>query len=215
MHPNNLPVFPIDPLHPQSEVIDKAVHILRAGGVVMFPAMGLYGLAADAGNARAVEKVYRLKQRPADKPVLVLIADIGELDNLVTHIPDAAWRLITKLWPGGVTLIFHAKKTVSERLTAGTGKIGVRMPVHPVAMALCRKMGRPITGTSANISGEKGWSDIGEMDISIAYKLDLILNAGPLSGGSVSTVVDVTVDPPAVLRVGRVSEIQILSAIVP
>ena len=115
-------------------------------------------------------------------------------------------------WPGKVTLVFKASQTVPCHLTAGTGKIGIRLAGHPVAAALVRSLGRPITGTSANLSGESGCRRLGDLEPQLARQLDAALDAGPLKGGIGSTVVDVTGDIPRILREGEISETEILSA---
>jgi len=194
----------IDPENPQPEIIDTSIRILQAGGVISFPTKCLYGLGADALNPDAVEMVFKIKQRPHRVPLLVLIGDIPSLDDWVKEIPSAATHIIDKLWPGGVTLVFEARDHIPENLTGGTGKIGVRMPQHPVALALAKRMGGPITGTSANFYGYSGCSEIDHIDFLIAEKLDLILDAGPLEGGVGSTVVDVTGEIPRILREGVV-----------
>jgi L-threonylcarbamoyladenylate synthase len=203
----------IDPFHPHPDIIEEAVGMILSGGVIMFPTRGLYGLGADANHHEAVEKVFQIKQRPLDKALLVLIGDRADLDDLVKYIPGSAENIMKRFWPGGVTIVFEAKETVSESLTAGTGKIGARMPEHPVALALSKAFGGPITGTSANLSGSPGCKKIDDIDFSVAKELDLILDAGPLSGGTGSTVVDVTVNPPVILRVGSVSEEEIFAAL--
>ena len=203
----------IDPFHPQPEIITEASDIIKSGGVIMFPTRGIYGLAADAANPDAVAKVFDIKQRPSDKPLLVLVSKVADLDNLVSRIPVSAEKIIKRIWPGGVTLVFGAKETISEILTAKTGKIGIRMTEHPVALALCRAFGGPITGTSANLSGSPGCVKVDDIDKAVADKLDLILDAGPLEGGAGSTVVDITVDPPVILRAGSLPEAEILAAL--
>jgi L-threonylcarbamoyladenylate synthase len=116
-----------------------------------------------------------------------------------------------RFWPGKITLVFEALPAVPECLTAGTGKIGIRQPGHPVAAALVKTFQGPVTGTSANLSGSPGCRQIADLDPQVARKLDLILDAGPLRGGSGSTVVDVTQDIPRILRVGQIGEQEILA----
>lgn len=193
--------------------IAKAVKIIRSGGVVVFPAKCLYGLAVDALNQKAVERVFNIKQRPVTNPLLVLIDNIRQLDLLVQQIPEAAYLLIEQFWPGNITLVFNALDNLPAALTAGTGKIGVRIPGHPVARELVKQVKIPITGTSANISGQAGCSDISELDPQIAYSVDMILDAGILKGGAGSTVVDVTCNPVKVIREGVVSRVKILETL--
>ena len=193
----------IDPARPEPEIIEEAAGAIAAKKVVVFPTRCLYGLGADAFDAQTVEQVFSLKQRPENKPVLVLIPNRREVSRLATRVSEAARRLMDEIWPGDLTLVFFARPEVPEILTAGTGKIGIRLPGHPAAAALVEAIGRPITGTSANLSGGSGVARVQELAPEIADRVDLILDAGPLKGGVGSIVVDVTVDPPKILREGR------------
>jgi len=199
-----LKVIQADPLNPRQDHIVLASRIIKAGGVIVFPTQHLYGLGADAMNAKAVDRVFQIKRRPYHKPLLVLISDQDELTRLVQHISPAAERIMACWWPGAVTLIFRGKATLPANLMAGTGKIGVRMPQHPVALALSKVLGGPFTATSANISGGLGCSTISDLDTRIADHVDLILDVGTLKGGTGSTVVDVTADSPIILREGAI-----------
>ncbi|MBF0469693.1 MAG: L-threonylcarbamoyladenylate synthase [Desulfamplus sp.] len=232
------------------DIIRKAANIIHAGGVVVFPAKCLYGLAADALNPAAVQRVFEIKQRPLTNPLLVLVDDISQLDLLVQPVleivpsvsemqpvsknrsslqsgldrpemkpesknllPASAQALIKKFWPGSITIVFNAVDGLPEALTAGTGKIGIRMPGHPVARALVRQVGSPITGTSANISGKAGCQDIALLDPHILSRVDMVLDSGILKGGIGSTVVDVTCDSVKIAREGQVSGHEVIKAI--
>ncbi|BBO86266.1 hypothetical protein DSCO28_68320 [Desulfosarcina ovata subsp. sediminis] len=195
--------YRIDPAHSDSGCIQLAVERLKRGGVIVFPTSGLYGLGADALSERSVQRVFAIKRRPADKPVLVLLSGIQDMNRLVREVPDYARPLLT-LWPGGITFIFPAAEAVPAALTGGTGKIGIRLPLHPVARALAEGLGGPITGTSANISGRPPASSVAALDPGIRRAADLILDAGKLSGGPGSTIVDVTCWPVRVVREGAV-----------
>ncbi len=203
----------INSQRPEIETIKEAAAIIRRGGVIAFPTRCLYGLGADAFNPDAVERVIQIKQRPDDKPILVLIDTRNRLKSLVTHIPPAADAIMEAFWPGRVTLVFEARDMLAVQLTAQTGKIGVRLPGHPAASALVKHVKGPVTGTSANLSGRAGCHRAQDLEPQIAGQLDLILDAGTLMGGVGSTVVDVTVDPPRVLRDGQVSANDILSRV--
>jgi L-threonylcarbamoyladenylate synthase len=202
-----------DALHPDPDLIEAACRVIRAGGVVAFPASSLYGLAADAFNQSAVSRVFRMKKRPANKPILVLIRNRAALASLAAHVPPEAAVLMSVFWPGSVTLLFPARETIPEHLTAGSGKIGIRIPAHPVARALVRQLDFPITGTSANISGQPGVDIAAGLSELLAEPPDLILDAGRLKGGAGSTVVDVSVSPPRVLREGAVKAAEVLAAL--
>ena len=206
-------VYKINPEHPESEVVQRAVILLKQGGIVAFPTRCLYGLGADAFNAEAVDRVFQLKQRPPQKPISILIDRRIQLERLVSHVTKTASRIMDQFWPGRVTLVLEAADTVPHYLTAGSGKIGIRLPGHPVAAALVASLGAPLTGTSANLSGKPGWRCIDDSDPQVVQQLDVILDAGPLKGGNGSTVVDVTQDVPKVLREGQISEKEILTLV--
>ena len=197
-------ILTVDPGAPQPAVIQQAADAISQGHIIAFPTTSLYGLGADALNPDAVKKIFDLKQRDPGKPVLVLVKDRAALAPLVTAIPETAVPVMENFWPGQVTLVFNASKMVPPVLTAGTGKIGIRMPLHKVAQALVQASAHPITGTSANVSGDKGYARLSDFSAQIKNRLRLVLDAGPLRGGIGSTVVDVTTDPPRILRQGDV-----------
>jgi L-threonylcarbamoyladenylate synthase len=206
-------IIKVEPVDPAPAAIKTAAAVIKAGGTIAFPTRCLYGLGSDAFKAAAVERLYTLKQRAAQKPILVLIDHPGQLDRLVTHVPGIAAKIMQQFWPGQVTLVFEAGKEVSAALTGGSGKIGIRLPGHPVASALVEAVAAPITGTSANLSGRPGCHRIRDLAPQLSHQLDLILDAGPLAGGRGSTVVDVTQgDRPVVLREGSISAREIMRA---
>lgn len=211
--PKSLKIIQVDPLNPRDDHIVESFQIIKDGGVIVFPTQYLYGLGADALNVEAVDKVFAIKQRSYHKPLLVLIPHRQDLKRLVQHVSSAAVHIMNCFWPGAVTLVFKAKDTVPENLTANTGKVGIRMPQHPVALALSKAVGGPLTATSANITGDSGCSTVSDIDLRISNNVDLILDAGPLKGGTGSTVVDVTIDPPKILRDGAISAKDIFIAL--
>lgn len=143
----------IDPVNPDPKVIRRAIDIIRSGGIVVYPTSMLYGLGADATNREAVSRVFSIKGRMETKPVSILISQQTDVFPLVADIPHAARRIMERLWPGGVTLVFRASGFLPENLTAKTGKIGIRLPLHPAAKRLLKDAGVPVTATSANLSG--------------------------------------------------------------
>jgi L-threonylcarbamoyladenylate synthase len=203
----------VDSERPQREAIAQAAADIQSGGVVVFPTTGLYGLGTDAMDRQAVERLFEIKKRPTGKPILVLIHELPQLQPLVRFIPAPAEKLINRFWPGQVTLIFPARRSLPDGLTAGSAKIGVRLASHPTAIELLQAVGRPLTGTSANLSDQPGCADISELDRAIADSVDLILDAGRLAGGQGSTIVDVTVNPPVVIREGAVAASRIQAAL--
>ncbi|MBW2176434.1 MAG: threonylcarbamoyl-AMP synthase [Deltaproteobacteria bacterium] len=203
----------VSALKPDPQVIASAVNVIKTGGIVAFPTSGLYGLGADALNRLAVERVYRVKQRDFGKPILVLIKDALDLKKVCTQVPELAIRMMAAFWPGRLTIILEARPELPDVLTGGTGKIGIRVPLHPVARALVTALDSPITGTSANLSGKKGCSSVSDLNPGLAEGLDLVLDAGHLEGGIGSTVVDVTFDPPLVVREGAISKKRLSSVL--
>ena len=206
-------IIRVDAYRPGSEAIKQAAAIIQSGGVVVFPTACLYGLGADAMDRQAVERLFEIKHRSTGKPILVLIHNLSQLQQLVRFIPVAAEKLINRFWPGQVTLIFQALRSLPEALTAGSAKIGVRLAGHPTAVELLQAVGRPLTGTSANLSDQPGCADIFKLDRVMAEGVDLILDAGRLEGGRGSTIVDVTVNPPVVIREGVVAASHIQAAL--
>lgn len=211
--PSNPKIQSVEPNHPDPSLILRAARIIAAGGLVIFPTRTLYGLGADAMNPVAVARVFSVKGRPAEKPVSVLVKSREDLPRLVEKIPKAAVRLMEAFWPGRITLVFQARPSVPPVLTAGTGKIGIRIPEHPVAVALAAALNTSLTGTSANLSGHVGASGVHQLPSGIIDRVDLVLDAGQLAGGIGSTVVDMTVDPPEVLREGTVSKEALFSVL--
>ena len=203
----------IHPENPQPELILQAAAVIRKGGVVSFPTRCLYGLGADALDGAAVAKIFALKQRPGHKPLPVLIGHTSQLERLVKDIPVVADKIIEHFWPGKITIVFAAKDSLPDNLTARSGKIGIRLAGQKVAAALLSELENPITGTSANISGYAGCSRIEDLDFRIAQQVDLILDAGTLKGGRGSSVVDVTGETLQILREGEISSRQILALI--
>jgi len=179
---------------------------INAGRLVVFPTRALYGIGADIYQPDAVSRVFEAKRRSADKPVSALIRSESQLNELAAEVPEMAVRLMDRFWPGLITLVFTAQPAVPSALTGNFGKIGIRMPAHPVAATLLAQLSHPITGTSANLSGQPGYAQISGLAAEIGKEMAMILDAGPLAGGAGSTVVDVTTTPPIVLREGGVSE---------
>ena len=199
-----IPIIKVDPSRDFQNAINKASDILLSGGLVAYPTESFYGLAVDSTNENAIRRLFLLKQRSPGRPLLILIPSIEVLDQYVAHIPPIAHQLIDEFWPGGLTLVFEAGQKVSPLLTAGTDKIGIRLSPHPIATALAQAIGAPITGTSANISGKPACRNAGEVSGSFKEWVDLILDGGATTGKVGSTVLDITVDPPLILREGMI-----------
>lgn len=184
--------------------INEAARVIFAGGVVAVPTESFYGLAANALDNVAIERLLTIKRRREDHPILILIHSAEELPKYVIHIPPVALRLIAAFWPGGLTLVFESSPRISAVLTGGKGKIGVRRSSHPVPTALARICGIAITGTSANVTGAPPCDRAEDVYEALGSQIDLILDGGKTEGGKGSTVLDVTVTPPEVVREGMV-----------
>jgi L-threonylcarbamoyladenylate synthase len=195
----------INPFDPEGRLIKEAAHTLRNGGVIGYPTETVYGLGADAYNEEALERLFKIKGREADKPISILIGNMEMLDEVAARIPPVATGLIRGHWPGPLTIIFEASKTCPPILTGDSGKIGVRISPHPTARKLLEAFKKPITSTSANLSGMPSLSDPNEVYSVFRGRIDLILDVGKTAGEGVSTVIDVTVSPPRVLREGVVN----------
>jgi L-threonylcarbamoyladenylate synthase len=181
--------------------IEKGVQILQKGGVIAFPTDTVYGLGADAFNTRAVERVYEIKNRPRHQQFPLLVADIEQLATLAEPIPEFAWFLARRFWPGGLTLVLSRKDSLPAHLASGP-TIAVRVPNHPVCLALTKGLGKPITGTSANVSGQPAALTAEEVKQQLGGRIDLVIHGGKCPGGGESTIVDVTHEPPTILRQG-------------
>ncbi|MDE2059082.1 MAG: threonylcarbamoyl-AMP synthase [candidate division NC10 bacterium] len=195
---------------PSASAVARAVLVLRKGGLVAFPTDTLYALGADASNPLAVRRVFVAKGRSLRSPIPLLVADLMMATRLVGELPEAAVRLAERYWPGPLTLIVRAPRGICTLLTAGTGRIGLRAPDAAVALTLIRQFGGPVTGTSANRSRDKDPLDAHEVLRQLGDQVDLVLDGGPVAGRSPSTVVDVTVSPPVIVRRGPVRQEEIL-----
>lgn len=185
--------------------LGEAAGVISRGGIVAVPTESFYGLAVDATNEQAIERLLVVKKRPPDNPVLILVSSIGALERYVKDIPAAARLLMESFWPGGLTIVFAAGPATSPLLTAGTGKIGIRLSSHPVPTGLSRIAGVPITGTSANISGQPACVTGAGVIAAFGKNVDLTLDDGETPGGVGSTILDATVTPPRILREGMVT----------
>jgi L-threonylcarbamoyladenylate synthase len=192
----------------------QAKSILKAAGLIIFPTDTFYGLGADPFSAEAIRKIFQAKNRAADKALLVLIAEKEDVPLLTNgEIPPIAKTCMDAFWPGPLTLLFEANKDLPRELTAGTGKIGLRLPGNADTRKLISDIGHPITAPSANLSGEKEPESIAQIADELKNQVDLILDSGLAPGGKPSTVLDTTQSPPVLLRQGAVSSDRIESAI--
>jgi L-threonylcarbamoyladenylate synthase len=193
----------LDPMAPAPAGLRAATDVLRAGGAVAFPTETFYGLAAAALDPASVKRIFALKGRPDSKPLLVLVDSVAMAET-VAHVGEPARALMKRYWPGALTLVLPARAIVPADVTAGTGTLGVRVSSHPIAHGLVRTLGEPVTAPSANPSGREPPTTARAVVAYFGDGLDLVLDGGPTAGGAPSTVLDMTVDPPAIIRQGAV-----------
>lgn len=194
-------------------IVDEAVRVIRGGGVILYPTDTIYGLGCNAFNAQAVERVYAIKKRPYNQPVLVLIGSLIRLEDLVDEITLKAQRLLNVFWPGPVTFVFRAKSSVHNCILSEDGKIGIRLPKHELCRRLCDLSDVPVLSTSANISGMPQTGNIDILKNIFAKEVDLLIDSGNCASITVSTIVDVSGTEPVVLRDGVISREEIESAL--
>src|SRR3989449_5449056 len=195
--------------------LQEAGHVVRGGGVIAFPTETFYGLGVDPFNVQAVQRLYALKGRPPQtSAILVLTRSRHELLALVSEITPAAERLMEACWPGPLTLVFRAAVAVPSVLTAGTGTIGVRLSAYPDVRRVLDVIGGPLTGTSANRTGQPPSTTAEDVERAFGADVDLIVNGGPTPGGLPSTVGDTALSPPRLIREGCVAQ-TVLRAVLP
>jgi L-threonylcarbamoyladenylate synthase len=208
-------IVKLDGMASTATLLVKAAQIIRAGGLVAFPTETVYGLGANALDAGAVERIFLAKGRPANNPVIVHAAELAAAKEIVSVWPERAERLAQLFWPGPLTLVLPRSPIVPDVVTAGGSTVAVRMPQHPVALALIRASGVPIAAPSANTSGAISPTTAEHVLQALAGKVDLILDGGPTIFGLESTVLDLSRTPPRLLRPGHITPAQIEAVIGP
>jgi len=198
---------------PTEAAIAEAARILRNGGLVVFPTETVYGLGAHALDARAVARIFEVKNRPRFDPLIVHIADSAMLDALCESVPGPARRLIERFWPGPLTVVLPKRPVVPDIVTAGLPTVAVRWPSHPVAQALLRAAGIPVAAPSANPFGRLSPTRVEHLDPALRAQVDLIIDGGPCEFGVESTIVYATEEAVTVLRLGAVP-VEALEAVV-
>ncbi|MCD5413518.1 MAG: threonylcarbamoyl-AMP synthase [Clostridiales bacterium] len=180
--------------------------VLANGGTVAFPTETVYGIGANALNSEAARKIFEAKRRPADNPLIVHIAEIENVYPLVEKVSKKARKLMTKFWPGPLTIIFRKSKQVPAIVTAGLDTVAVRMPNHPIALCVIKESGVPIAAPSANISGKPSPTRGNHVVDDLFGRVDIIINGGDCEVGLESTVLDMTINPSVILRPGGVTK---------
>ncbi|MCH7780967.1 MAG: threonylcarbamoyl-AMP synthase [Acidobacteria bacterium] len=199
-------VTPVNPREPKPARIEAAAKVLRAGGVVALPTETFYGLAVDSSRGNAVARLNRLKVKDDDSPVLLLAADMAQVERVSSAPPPSFALLARAFWPGPLTLVLPAAPGLSSQVTGGRGTVAVRVPGIALPRMLAEVLGNPVTGVSANLHGQRPPRTAGEVAESFPEGIDLLLDGGPTPGGGPSTLVDLTGTKPRVLRRGLVLE---------
>ncbi len=197
-------VVSVNPEHPEPALIHTAAEMVRTGGLVAFPTETVYGLGANALDATAVERIFQAKGRPASDPLIVHLAGYQHLDTVASEIPPLAGILAHHFWPGPLTLVLHKKPLVPANVSAGRATVAVRVPHHPVALALLEAVGLPIAAPSANRFSRPSPTSAQHVLDDLDGRVDMVLDGGTTRIGLESTVVDLTRDPPVLLRPGGV-----------
>lgn len=189
----------------EKDVLSQAAALVAAGGVIAYPTDTFYGLGADAANEQAIQKIFAIKGRNFANPISVIIGSRQEIHSLVRNIPANALILIEYFWPGPLTLVFEAASSVLPSLTANSGKIGIRLPGYESARKIAILAGRPLTATSANLSGEPECRSATEALKQLGDKLDAVVDLPAPPGVQGSTIIDVTGNQPRLLRQGVIT----------
>ena len=192
--------------------LEEAVRSLNSGGVVVFPTDTLYGLGADVFSLAALQRIFSIKGRRAVLALPVLVSGLDQVEAVAQPMSAQAQRLAERFWPGPLTLVMRRSPDLPGLVTGGADTVAVRMPGHPVPLELARRLGRPITGTSANRSGQPDLLDLSALENQLGNLVDHIIQTGPVPAGTASTIVNVTGDTPQLLRGGAISLEEILEA---
>jgi L-threonylcarbamoyladenylate synthase len=203
----------LDPLSPDAGIVAAAAEVLRQGGVVAYPTDTLYGLAVDARNDRAVERLFTLKGRDAASAIALIAADVGMAEDVAADgFGELERRMAAAFWPGPLTIVVPASPILAAALSP-RGTIGVRVPAHLVARALSAALGASLTATSANLSGRPPAVTADEVAAALGDRIDLLLDAGPAPGGAPSSVVEIVEGRPLLHRAGAVAWDRVLESV--
>lgn len=187
------------------ETIHHARQLLRSGEVIAFPTDTVYGVGAHAFRPEAVAALYAVKNRPMSKAIPILVAQIDDMARVARQVPAIAWNLAERFWPGGLTLVLPCAEKVPSVVTAGGDTVAIRCPDHPIPLALANAIGAPLAATSANLSGQPSPTTARQVVGQLAGRVPLVIDGGECPGGVASTVIDLSTDPPRLLRTGAVS----------
>lgn len=196
------PIVPIDPKDPQPEQIAEVCRVLDRGGVVAMPTDTVYGLAANPYLLAAVDRVYTIKGRSRVKALSLLVGGMAQAIELARDVPEVFYDLAERFWPGPLTLILEASGRLPRKVTANTGHVAMRHPRAPIPVAVSLKAGYPLIGTSANLSGRPECLNAQEAELQLGDRLDAIVDGGPAASPLPSTILDLTTNPPQLVREG-------------
>jgi L-threonylcarbamoyladenylate synthase len=194
----------VDPRAPQSDAIQEAATWIRDGGVVALPTDTLYGLAVNPFDRTAVARLFAAKGRPEARALPLIAADAAQVVTWIGPLSATAGRLARRFWPGPLTLLMPAPVALAREVSAGTGRVGVRVPADHIACAVAAAVGTPITATSANVTGDAPTDDPDVVERTLGRAVDFLLDTGKTPGGAPSTIVDVTAEPPELIRAGAI-----------
>jgi len=195
------PILSIDPLHPQPRHVGRCVAVLEAGGLLAYPTDTYYGIGCDLFNKKAIERICQLKNRPRTKPLSFICADLSDVSRYA-RVPNMAFSIMRRLTPGPFTFVLEATSLVPKIAVTRQKTVGIRVPDSPIAMALVNALGRPLISTSASTPEGQVLVDPGDIQDLLGHGLDLIIDGG-YQLDEPSTVLDLTGDNPAVLRMGK------------
>ena len=200
---NTAEIIKIEKSRP-GDAFARCVEVIKAGGVIAYPTDTFYGLGVDPRNPRAIKRVFEIKGRETDQPILLLLHDRSEVTAWASVVSPSAERLMDRFWPGPLTIVLTARPDIVQELTGGKGTIGLRVPGNELTRELLRQVGNALTGTSANRTGSSSLRTTDEVKRELGDRIDLILDGGDLTEDRPSTVVDVTGDTPRIIRMGAV-----------
>lgn len=189
--------------------IEKGISILVNGGIIAYPTDTVYGLGACYDTIQAIKRIYEVKNRPADMPLPLLLSEVSWIEKVTASIPDIAYQLIDSFLPGALTLVMKKADNIPDIISGGKETVAIRIPDHPITIALITGVGRPLIGTSANLSGQPSALNAHEVKNQLGDKIDYILDGGACPGGKESSIVDVTGDVPVLMREGAISRADI------
>jgi len=187
------------------KIIQKAVQVLCGGGLAALPTETVYGLSADCENEAALAHLRAAKNRPDTQAISILVASLEKARQYATELPETAIELAQKHWPGPLTLVVKKSKAVSDLVTAGGDTVGVRVPNHPLTLAILRELGRGLATPSANIAGAPSPTRVEDIDTELLKHIDIVVDGGPCTLGTASTIIDATGEKPVILRQGSLS----------